>query len=110
MKSKILDAVAYSRSNEPFYLINTAIDIEVDWDLSVLKKESSAHLYIIVNNIKGSYSYTEKENSFEKTIIIKFSTNSDWKIEIDTKSGVTLPISPVSASINVYSKTIKLQW
>jgi|688.fasta_scaffold1263274_2 hypothetical protein len=108
MRSKILDAIAKTQNNDPLSLLNTAIDIEVDWDASLVSKNNNvAELEISINSIKGTYSYSEHRSGYEKITTIKFSTNSDWKIDIDTKS-VTFPLSPASAEINVYSKTLKL--
>jgi hypothetical protein len=107
MRSKILDAIAKNQNNDPLSLINTAIDIEVDWDVSLVTKEKIADIDILIKNIKGTYSYSEHRSGYEKITTIKFSTNSDWKIQVDTKS-VTFPLSPASAEIDVYSKTIKL--
>jgi hypothetical protein len=107
MRSKILDAIAKNQNNDSLSLVNTAIDIEVDWDASLVSKNNIAELQISVNSIKGAYSYTEHKSGYEKITTIKFYTNSDWKIDIDTKS-VTFPLSPASAEINVYSKTLKL--
>jgi hypothetical protein len=107
MRSKILDAIAKNQNNDSLSLVNTAIDIEVDWDASLVSKNNIAELQISVNSIKGAYSYTEHKSGYEKTTTIKFYNTSDWKIDIDTKS-VTFPLSPASAEINVYSKTLKL--
>lgn len=107
MRSKILDAVAINQNNDPLSLVNTAIDIDVDWDVSILKKDNIAELDILINNIKGSYSHSEHRSGYEKITTIKFSTNSDWNIQVDTTS-VTLPLSPASAEINVHSKTLKI--
>jgi hypothetical protein len=97
MRSKILDAIAKNQNNDSLSLVNTAIDIEVDWDASLVSKNNIAELQISVNSIKGAYSYTEHKSGYEKITTIKFYTNC-----------VTFPLSPASAEINVYSKTLKL--
>lgn len=107
MRSKILDAIAKNQNNDHLSLVNTAIDIEADWDVALVLKDSVAELKISVNDVKGIYSYSEHRSGYEKITTIKFHTNSDWKIDIDTKS-VTFPLSPASAEINVYSKTLKV--
>lgn len=107
MRSKILDAIAKNQNKDLIGLVNTAIDIDADWDVSLIKDNSVVKLDIVINNIKGSYSYSEHKSGFERITTIKFSTNSDWKIDIDT-TGVTFPLSPASAEIDVYSKTLKI--
>lgn len=107
MRSKIFDAVAKNQNNDQLSLLNTALDIDVDWDVDIVKKENVAELEISIKSIKGSYSYSEHRSGYEKITTIKFSTNSDWNIQVDIKN-VTFPLSPASAEINVYSKTIKL--
>lgn len=107
MRSKILDAIVRNQNKDLIPVVNTSMDIDVDWDASLKEDGGSMLLDIVINNIKGSYNYTEHKSGFERITTIKFSTNSDWKINTDT-SGVTFPLSPASAEIDVYSKTLKI--
>lgn len=108
MRSKLLDAVFFKNDNA-ISIVNTAMDIEVDWDCSLVKSNSQAEIDISINCVKGNFSYQNRLDSVETTTIVKFKTDDTWRLTHDKKE-ITLPVFPSSAIINLSLKTIKISF
>lgn len=86
------------------------MDISIDWDVELIKNETSAKLNYVYNFVCGTLSWEEKKDCYKKIITISFHTDNTWKISKDILIKLTeedVP-SPVGAKINFDEKTIKI--
>ncbi len=51
MRSKILDAIVRNQNKDLIPVVNTSMDIEVDWDASLKEDGGSMLLDIVINNV-----------------------------------------------------------
>ena len=109
MRSKLLEATAICKNNNEISIVNTAMDIEVDWDCTLVKNDFQAEVDIIISSVRGNFSTQTKVDSVETTTIVKFKTDESWKILYD-KTETTLPLFPSTAIINLSSKKIKIRF
>ena len=109
MRSKLLEATAICKNNNELSIVNTAMDIEVDWDCTLVKNDYQAEVDIKINSVSGNFSSQNKVDTIETTTMVKFTTDDSWKLIYD-KNGTTLPLFPSSALINLSLKTIKIRF
>ena len=107
VRTKLIDLTAYIKGT-PLPIINSEMDVTVDWDLSVEKKSDSATIIYTFESISGKFIVHESKELFEKTIEYKFSSDETWKFSHVPYS--TDSISPTSAIINFDDKTVKIKF
>ena len=107
VRTKLIDLTAYIKGT-PLPIINSEMDVTVDWDLSVEKKSDSATIIYTFESISGKFTVHESKELFEKTIEYKFSSDETWKFSHVPYS--TDSISPTSAIINFDDKTVKIKF
>ena len=94
--------------------MNTTMDISIDWDVELIKNETSAKLNYVYNCVFGTFSWEEKKDSYKKIITISFHTDLTWKINedilkpLDSRMYEKDVSSPLGAKINFDEKTIKI--
>jgi hypothetical protein len=107
MITKLLEAKAII-NNKTIHIINTQMDIYVDWDIEITRKESSALIKYIFKEVKGHFEYVHKNESYKKIVTIEFKSDSDYKITQITNLAEN--IEPLSAVINLDLKTIQIKF
>ena len=61
-------------------LINSDMNIDIDWDISITQKDNGVLLNIICNSVKGYFQYVEKKETYKKETRISFESNNSWSI------------------------------
>jgi hypothetical protein len=107
MITKLLEATAII-NNKTINIINTQMDIYVDWDIEIIKKESSAIIKCIFKEVKGHFEYVSKNEAYKKIVSIEFKSDSNTKISHIPSLAENL--EPVSAVINLDLKTIQIKF
>jgi hypothetical protein len=107
MITKLLEATAII-NNKTINIINTQMDIYVDWDIEIIKKESSAIIKCIFKEVKGNFEYVSKNEAYKKVISIEFKSDKDFKITHIPYLAENL--EPISAVINLDLKTIQIKF
>lgn len=82
MKTKILEANVILK-NKNFSLINTSMDIQIDWDVLLVKEEYKVKLVFVCDSVYGKFSYKETFKNYSKESIYSFNTATDnqkWDI------------------------------
>ena len=104
MITKVLEAKVILKDKE-IGLINTLMDIELDWDAEIKKSDNIAEVIIKANKISGWFSWETKYDNYTIENKVKFS----FKPENIIVSEVSLhPISPESVVINLDTKNVKI--
>jgi hypothetical protein len=107
MKTKLLEAQAIINENL-IDILNTEMDISVEWEFDSIKKESSVNFVFVFQKVKGAFTYTKKYQSYKKATQINFETDDTWRISYNYDEKFTEPLEPVSALINFDLKTITI--
>lgn len=83
MITKILEATCSIRKAE-IEIINTEMDIYVEWDIGVNKSEYLAEIQIIPKQVKGSFTYKHNYVDYKVAHKVTFTATTDkWKILCD---------------------------
>ena len=114
MITKLLEATATIKDKN-YQIMNTMMDISIEWDIELTKTETSASLTYKYLKVIGGFTWDEKKESYKRTVTITFQTDNTWKITKDVfqptdnyqKQVKDVP-SPVGAKINFDEKTIKI--
>jgi len=78
---KILEATCCIRKAE-IEIINTEMDIFVEWDVAIDKREYQAQLQIIPKEVKGSFTYKHNYVDYKVAHKVTFAAMPDkWKIQ-----------------------------
>ena len=81
MITKILEATCCIRKAE-IEIINTEMDIFVEWDVAIDKREYQAQLQIIPKEVKGSFTYKHDYVDYKVAHKVTFAATTDkWKIK-----------------------------
>lgn len=91
-----------------FNLINTDMELLVDWDILLSKKDSTAEISIQFNSVYGSFNYKEQKEGYQKKTTISFKSDNTWKVSgfvNDINNGVLIPII---SKIDFDTKTIQI--
>lgn len=110
MITKLLEATA-TINNKNLDILNTMMDISVNWDVEISKQDNAAKLEYIYSRVTGNFTWEEKKESYKRTITITFRTDDTWKITRDkseTKDYYEEVPIPLGAKINFDEKTIKI--
>jgi hypothetical protein len=111
VRTKLIDLTAYIKGSS-INILNTEVDVYVEWDLSINKITTKdfdyAELHYLFSSVHGKFTVHESKELFEKTIEYKFSTDETWKFSHVPYS--TDSISPTSAIINFDDKTVKIKF
>jgi hypothetical protein len=104
MITKILEAEA-TINGSVYKIINTDMDLSVEWDISVDKKDTRAEINVIFKRLIGSFSYQNHLNGYKKKTTITFSVDQSC-FSINAPSKLLKVVEPLIAYINLDLKEI----
>jgi len=106
MTSKLLElSVLYKQKK--LNIVNTEMDMFVDWEVEVVKAEKVAQL-LINCIIYGSFAWTERNDDYKKETKITVKTDDSWKINVMADSFNLSLIVPETAFIDFDTKKITI--
>jgi hypothetical protein len=109
MKSQLLEATVIINEKR-YIIINTAMEIFIEWKIDLIQGKDFYKINFDVQRVNGKFSYDVPNLNYQKTITIKFNTDSDWKFSI-TNMEIKYPelsLQPYSAEINLDNKITRL--
>lgn len=104
MITKILEAEA-TINGKVYKIINTDMDLSVEWDISVDKKDTRAEINLIYKRLIGSFSYQTNPIGYKKKTTITFSGDQSCFL-ITATSKLSKIVEPLIAYINLDLKEI----
>jgi hypothetical protein len=107
VRTKLLDLTVYIKGT-PLPVINSEMDVYVDWDLQINKNPDSASLLYSFTGIDGRFNVHESKELYQKTSEYKFRADETWKYAHVPYCADS--ISPTSAIINFDDKTVKIKF
>ncbi len=107
VRTKLLDLTAYIKGTS-LNILNSEMDVYIDWDLSIDKKPDSATLIYSFSGADGKFIVHESKELYQKTSEYKFRTDETWKFAHVPYCADS--ISPTSAIINFDDKTVKIKF
>jgi len=110
MKSQILE-VAIIINGKRREIINSEMQIHLEWEAEIVKKTDSFSLNLIMKELKGFLEFTDIKDYYKKRNIIEFSSNSNWSINYQiTREIDYLKVEPLFAQIDFDEKKIKIEF
>ena len=110
MKSQILEA-AIIINGKRREIINSEMQIFLEWEVEIGKKTDSISFNIIMQNLKGFLEFTDIKDCYKKRNIIEFSSNSNWQINYQITREIDYQkVEPLFAQIDFDEKKIKIEF
>ena len=110
MTSKLLElSVLYKQKKRQ--VINTEMDMFIEWEVEVVKSEKVAQLVINCIKIYGSFAWTDRNDDYKKETKITLKTDESWKTNVMSDSSVLHNfnmIEPETAFIDFDTKKITI--
>lgn len=107
MITKILEATCSIRKAE-IEIINTEMDIYVEWDVDIDKKEYQAQLQIIPKEVKGSFTYKHNYVDYKVAHKVTFTATTDkWNFIVNL-SNIAQMIQPETIHIDFDNLNINI--
>jgi hypothetical protein len=101
MKSKLLETTIILKEKK-CELINTMMDIYVDWQLLLIEDENLAKIELNIKKIFGEFTHINTFFHPKKEQKINFETNTDWQIQclIENTEKNQITYYPISAILD----------
>lgn len=109
MKTQILECEIIINSKK-ITIINSEMNIELEWDLELEKNKDNASLNIVFKNIKGNVSFSANYDNYKKNTKIDFSSDSSWTILSKDEMVNFRRIEPTSSVINFDEKRVIIEY
>jgi hypothetical protein len=109
MITRLLEAKAII-GEKTIPIINTQMEIFVDWDIAIRKYDENAELLIDYKIIYGDFIITEQKSNCTKSTKTTFMTDKSWKINSFFQSKLPYIIEPLIAKINFDTKQIDISF
>jgi hypothetical protein len=115
MISKALEA-QITLNDKVVPIINTQMDIDIDWDIATIEKDNGIVITILCNSIKGYFQYIEKRDSYKKETRISFESNESWVINHEKDDSFisqmtnSMLIEPYLVIVNLDTKKVVIKF
>jgi hypothetical protein len=109
MKTQILDTDIIINGKR-YSILNTEMDIVIDWDAELTKTDEIISLEIKLKHIKGTISFSSQNTGYKKKTSIDFSSDSSWVFVSKNETINIGRIEPVYSLINLDEKVVTIEY
>lgn len=109
MKTQILETDIIVNSKK-YQIINSEMNIVIEWDTELTKTEESVSLNIKLKNIKGTISFSSQNTGYKKKTSIDFNSDSSWVFVSKNETINIDRIEPVYSLINLDDKVVTIEY
>lgn len=108
MKTQILECDIIVNTKK-ISIINSEMNIVLDWDVELEKTEDSVSVKTILTNLKGFVSFITQNPNYKKNTRIDFSTDSSWILKSKFPADLQ-KIEPVYSLIDFDEKRVTIEY
>jgi len=107
MISQLLE-LSIIRNGNQLKILNTDMELYIDWDLSIKKNQDTANVFFILNSLKGKFEICTTNELYKKNSEYIIDINNTWKITALKKPD--FEYYPESAIINFDEKSVIINY
>lgn len=108
METRIIE-LSVILNTKQFNILNTDMDILVNWDIDIKKTEKEAKISYSIISMRGTFGIHSESELYDRKSTYKFKTDSSWSYST-IPPNFTDVVYPSSAVLNFDNKTVNIKF